>query len=375
MRAFTVPDCCGRDCQSFEDTFDRADSTSIGGDWNEASGNWQIASNILQPDVGDTNAVVHITDAFLDENVKVTVQIQHNVDGDRARVILDYVDNNNYFFFEIMSGGAGTGAFRLYQRSGGSNTLLSELTLTVGTGSFQVYEACIGGGRFTAGIQGTASKLGALITPSSPGSGFVGLGTGATVANAIYFNDFVAEEVRDNCEECPCGGCMFEPDLGEFNGCCTQCDWTEEYEVTVSAVNWIVNGSSTCDCDALIDSFILTRDPQNSRCFWRYEIDDFCTDGPDGVAASFTLTFTLGRQKTDDQDECAWFLTITLSDGAGNTITASYASSDPASEDVSESCNLGSPVTLNNISSQIVGNVPCYADLGVIANSVTIQSV
>jgi len=43
--------CCKRrptGCVILDDTFDRSDSTDLGSDWDEKSGNWSIDSNTLK---------------------------------------------------------------------------------------------------------------------------------------------------------------------------------------------------------------------------------------------------------------------------------------------------------------------------------------
>lgn len=48
--------CCDNNCYIFRDDFDRADSTDLGSDWEECSGDWEIVSEDLTTE--DTGAVV-----------------------------------------------------------------------------------------------------------------------------------------------------------------------------------------------------------------------------------------------------------------------------------------------------------------------------
>lgn len=55
--------CCGPNCTAYIDRFDRADSTTVGGDWIEDAGDWEIVSGELT--TSDSDAEIRTTGGVL----------------------------------------------------------------------------------------------------------------------------------------------------------------------------------------------------------------------------------------------------------------------------------------------------------------------
>jgi hypothetical protein len=121
--------CCQPGCTFFSDSFNRADDDDIGNGWNEESGDGDISSNDLT--TASSNAVFIQDEVHPDgdPDIKITATFSIPTSGDTARVIVNYTNTSNYWFAEVR---AGSGAYlRIYQRSGGSNTLMSSISGTV----------------------------------------------------------------------------------------------------------------------------------------------------------------------------------------------------------------------------------------------------
>lgn len=138
-------DCCAS-CTIAQDTFDRADSSSLGADWTVVSGTWSIADNGLQPP------------GLLDDIVKFNAADPGDADGVRwsttlngggvglsgvIRWIVDYVDADNYHCAEIILGGTST--LRLYRRQSGTDTQLgSSVSMSLNDTDTHTIEVCFG---------------------------------------------------------------------------------------------------------------------------------------------------------------------------------------------------------------------------------------
>lgn len=263
MRFATIPCCCGgEDCLSFEDDFQRP-GPELGANWVVQSGNWEIQAGLLVALVpGAENGIVTISDPMTDENVTVTVEITFNNDDDLARIILDYDDNDNYYFAEFKGGGGGY--MRLYRRQGGIEAELAGLDRAFDVGVGHVLTACISGSGRMSATTVDGAVVCALTTGTSgvTGSGVVGLGTGSEVDSSIYFNDFSAEDVRDGCAECP--------------ACCACCEqMCRSYTVDIP------DGIFTGTCCEDLDGMEYVLDWIGAQCVFEYqEFPEDCSGHP-----------------------------------------------------------------------------------------------
>ena len=129
--------CCG--CDYHFDDFNRSSSTNVGGDYTETSGDWSIVdfgggegSLLIQ----NANAVLTVDVAHpgAEANGVVGFAFYAFHAGDQVRWLFDYADADNYYFVQVTVGSSGTLA--IYQRSGGTNTLLESTTVNAPAGQF-----------------------------------------------------------------------------------------------------------------------------------------------------------------------------------------------------------------------------------------------
>lgn len=125
VRKYVTGNCC---CRLFQDNFQRADSSDVGDEWDEVSGGWEIASNRLKNTASNSLIVVAKgRDVPGSDGLPHTQAIWAPTNsvssGAVYRVVVDYVDSDNYHFLEITDGTPGS--VRLWKRSSGSNTAVS----------------------------------------------------------------------------------------------------------------------------------------------------------------------------------------------------------------------------------------------------------
>lgn len=217
--------CCSG-CVYFEDDFNRPDSTNLGADWTEVAEDWEIKTNKLQ--VSDSNAIVTCDETNPDGTaITATCTLKGAAEGDQLRILVDYVDSNNYWFGEIEWGPAGgTGALRLWKRSGGSNSCRGRLPLpaAISTAACDLV-VCVGDGTISA-------KCGTVILTAAHNetTSTMGLATG-TVAGAVTFDDLSLEKHEEDDADCPAcedDQCIyFKDDFDRSDGTAIGNDWTE----------------------------------------------------------------------------------------------------------------------------------------------------
>lgn len=127
--------CCCGGCWSWSDDFNRA---AIGSAWDEVAGTWATVSDGGFPPIyylteaGTSGAVLIMASNASPAPMhhKVLLYLENDLPvGAKPRVIVNYVDSDNYFLAEWEKTGAGaggTGIMRLYKRTGGVNDLLLE---------------------------------------------------------------------------------------------------------------------------------------------------------------------------------------------------------------------------------------------------------
>ena len=207
--------------------------------WTEDAGSWAIVSNTLQ--TSSTNAIVRSNTAHPDGTgqQRLTVDVKSSATDDLVRVIIGYVDLDNYHFAELKIGASGY--LKLWKRSGGVNTeLQTKATAAFTTGSFVNVSVCL-----TRGLNSISVTAGSEVIAKGttvPGSADeFALATGGTVTGTVTFDNFVSErtgpsETCPNCvavapNDCPsnlCDGDIFSLEyLVEFsgwaNGTCGTC--------------------------------------------------------------------------------------------------------------------------------------------------------
>lgn len=224
------PGCCCVDCVIFRDTFERADDTDVGADWDELSGDWAIVSNELE----GVGAGILLADTAYNESAPTVVSVHITAletSGDKGRVIIAYTDANNYLYAQVEND-AGAGKLKLFKVVAGTHTQLGTTrTLSMWNLGDIWLIVCYQEGILAAeahfgtsggfGFPGT-SVMSKAVTATGTRHGLaVGGGT-------VLFNNYLLERHED--EENGCRNCA------RF---CTQCEDELEprfYQVEISGV-------------------------------------------------------------------------------------------------------------------------------------------
>ena len=244
-------DNCYRDCQFHDDNFNRADSSSLGSNWTVVSGTWSITSNQLQ--TSSPSAIVINTNVPTLGTQGMAVRCST---VDYIRIILGYVDTDNYYYHECVPKGGGDNYSRIVQRSGGVETVLQEVIGNEG-GRMFCYEPQYS--RLVAG-NGNGSSTHIIANDISPITSTVcGIGTAPGLTGTGIFDDFDVEYVGpgttcqlcDNCSSCD-GQNRNLPDI----------------QVVISGLT-----NNTCgSCTSINGTYILQHIGQLTPgiCYWRY---------------------------------------------------------------------------------------------------------
>lgn len=236
--------CCGLVCVLFADDFDRSDSSSLGGNWTELVGDWEIVGNEMSID--SSGAAIRC-DEIEQSTVAVVVDVTPASNGDKARVCVLMVDEDEYVCAEVEFG-TSSSTVRLFDRSAGSDgsalDTAASSDVTVG-GTYQV-TVCIEGGSVSAVVANSSGKrLMETEAGGAGGSGLkTGLATGNSVATAITFNDFMVLTRDDECQIC--GICNPLPFVDDFSS--LDANWIPSIgagDISVSAGNLILGSTST----------------------------------------------------------------------------------------------------------------------------------
>lgn len=217
--------CCG--CGVFDwsegDTLDP---------WEQVAGSWSYNSTRLE--TSDTDGLL-IADRVhpLGNGAPRVLDVFLRVNGEpelagRPRLVIDYVDADNFTFAEILIDGA-TSTLRLGQTVAGVESILTSAAVDFQSDS--IFRACWNGSEISAAVSGNFSqgKVRVWHTLAALPGQRVGLGTGSD-ATAIHFEDFDwyyhDSASRPECESCVpsscCGGTppavvkvVLEGDYGE----------------------------------------------------------------------------------------------------------------------------------------------------------------
>ena len=245
--------CCpGEDCIYFEDDFNRADDTDLGADWTEAVGDWSVSSNKLSVSSSDAVVTCDETDPDGDTAVIVVVTLQGVAGGDQLRILVDYVDADNYWFGEVEWATDGySGVLRLYQRSDGENILFGRVSLAAAVvGSSIALTVCIGGGRCSV-----STPTETLVANATESTSQVALATGP-VSGAVTFDDVsvskhnVDQTECPRCKDHPCQ--YFEDDFNRPNNNDLSSDWDETNGVWIIDGNALVTASDGAICQPVV---------------------------------------------------------------------------------------------------------------------------
>jgi len=247
------PGCCCSVCEIYSDDF-QTDVT--GTEWDELAGSWTVSTGILS--ISDSSAML-IADAVhpdgSNQPAVVKVKARWDTADDRARVILNYSDSDNYLYGEFWIGSDGCGHAQAYEVIAGTETTIGpeySAPFQMDLDAWHKLQLCYmpgesfeDPGSLTLRIQSAEGYLWLATVATSPDlpGDRAGLATG-TVAGTIDFDNFeylyhYDAETHPQCPECTAGTkcVMHEDDFNRANSTDVGCAWEEV------AGNWEIAGS------------------------------------------------------------------------------------------------------------------------------------
>lgn len=272
-----VPGWCGCcTCTYFFDQFTRVDNASLGGNWTESAGVWDIENYDLK--TASSNAFAQCSVEGDDDEHVVSVASRGMAEGDQARLISSKIlTEDSYWFFEV-TWNATTVTMELYQRTLGVDTQRGSTTTiyNIEPGISLALRICFNDSTIAAqyrrdtsdptSVWITATSYAASVTDST-----CGVGSG-TVSGEIRFDDFRLEKHGSLYPHCP---------LCVSTAPCSAC--TDELPNEILAVpnGSILNlpDSGCTDCARVMgDGFVLKRilTPGQApihACMYRYEFE------------------------------------------------------------------------------------------------------
>lgn len=195
--------CCGDEgCRFFQDDFTRADNDDPG-NYIEESGDWDVSSNQLA-NLSTGTLISPVEHPTGEPNIRVQVTVV--IPAGAARIVLDYVDSDNYWYAEAAVGGTGTGGVSIVQVSGGSPTTMASVLPEGGLSSDTPINFCasIEDGIIIASAGLTAVASG---TFSSPVWGLAAINSGSHI---LFDSVDVSKTHTTDCRGCnyPCAFCQ-----------------------------------------------------------------------------------------------------------------------------------------------------------------------
>jgi hypothetical protein len=228
--------CCSPGCEFFSDDFNRANSDDPG-DYTEVSGDWDIASNKLSTASSSGVLIGDTPHPDGEPNIKVSVTVNIATSGDRARIILNYVDSDNYWYAEARTGGSAY--LRIYQRSGGVDTQMATKSITLSAGvDFTLCFSLQNYVNFSAEIDSTrcvARGATAMATSDQ-----WGLGTGAGTGTRTFENLSVGI-ISTDCPRCQCAPS------------CSTCTVLPDY-VVLTIADGSIEQNTNADCQSCTEA-------------------------------------------------------------------------------------------------------------------------
>lgn len=231
------PGCCcvTVDCTIGSDTFSTTNDPPTG--WTEASGSdWATNSSYLS--TATDNAALRFNTAHPDAISSGIVEVSvYGADTDELRVLIDYTDVNNYRFAQLTIGDP-NGCLALYERSGGSNTLVTKLRVEAAASTYHTLKVYFGDGQFAVKLNGVSMLY--MHRPESGTGTYAGVGTGS-IASTVRFDNFTFSKHKDadvagseTCQEYVehCG--LLTDLFARANNTDIGCAWTE------SAGSWAI---------------------------------------------------------------------------------------------------------------------------------------
>lgn len=234
--------CCG--CTQFEDLFTRSDSTSIGTDWTEEAGSWEINGNELR--TTSANSIAVYANEPSTDSYTVQVEFESAQNNGTFRIYARQ-DDENYLCGEVK---CGTGGYtKLISCVAGVETTVAE----IGNGDSPFWlRFCVdndAGVTAFATIPVSGSSTGpvnnVVVYQGLPPGKQIAIGVGATLHTSgnVDVESFVIQNYTSACPDCyfACSGV-----------------WPR-FEVQVELAGFDGTGAGTCNtCDTLHGTYTLT---------------------------------------------------------------------------------------------------------------------
>lgn len=234
-------DCCGGappDCTVLADTFDRANSTNLGSDWTETTGDSTIDTNRLKFTTTSAKATCN-TDSPTAARV-ITVKAYGSTANNLARIWCgDWIIEIKF--------STTAGSVKIID-SGGTTRSTSATNLNVGLSTDLPVSICYDGSTLEAELDGIDNSY--VYYPASISDLTNGLGTGATVSGSVQFNDWDLQLLDG---DCPCPLVLAGGDQG-----CSNCTSTVAAYYWMVDVSGVTNSGTCTSCSNYDRSYILT---------------------------------------------------------------------------------------------------------------------
>jgi len=177
--------CCDVECLLFEDDFTRVTDpdTDLGSDWDEISGDWDISSGTLREN-GNSGALVFCTTLQNEEEALAKVTIMNPTSGDVFRLIINAVDQDNYFYGQYEASGSSY-RFVIGERSAGAGDV--EIDEWTESATPNMIELCL---TFTGGRLALRHGVGDTLWGPATDTGGRKAGLSNQSGNTLEFDQF-----------------------------------------------------------------------------------------------------------------------------------------------------------------------------------------
>lgn len=368
------PCCCDTppsSCSIYNDTF-ATDLLST--KWIQVDGSWSVSGGFLVPSATD-DLIVTVDDDPSTTNTYghfVTLPVYYGVSPVVARLIVDYVDVDNYHFATAECGLTST-TVKVGKRVAGTETILNTHTAThttTGAGAWRVFSCCFtGDGHIRSSITLQIFPT-AYVSVSSFGETWLN-GKKAGIKVDVYgsdltFDQFTFKHLDRGVLEV-CAGCN-----EECNGYCSDAFFPPSTVVVDLGVTGITDGG--CNCDGVTGAFVC--DTVASCGNWRYLSASFgdCSDNNCDASGALKLKIDV-QNEIDGTGQRRFKIIVRLYTGVAHNpacpdfdgaLYAYYYT--PWTTDL-DHCTLPDPLTAtrsyhnNNTSGRCVGTLPATITL------------
>lgn len=283
--------CCSTCTIHLYETFNRADSTTLGANWTEVAGDWEIASNALKAPGADAIAIwtgtVDPANFVLSFEIG-TAFVANNV----YRILVDYVDDDNYVCGEFIYNTANLLTFRIIDRVAGVETIEREWLAETSTISLAAGDRI----RLRLYTQGTKVVFYVHFGPTTSGgtvigtlsfnrtitSNVVGVGTGAVFTAGQFANWLRIETLGTSTGNFPEDSSgLYSTESGTASICrppistTTRAGGCDFYLHEQMQLDINFSGVNACGCNGLDGPYVLdfagfNGDGTNHTAEWQY---------------------------------------------------------------------------------------------------------